>query len=117
MQLRALLRTTYERSISPADRPDKAAFTAGLPCNRAARQLFRTDGPLIPPPPCLAEAMGPGGVLGRVRISVVKEKAVRNYALLLSDVTAAEGPLRLAALLDIEPEVRAAEANASRELM
>ena len=81
--------------------------------NREARRLFGVDGPILAPPAALVELMAqPGGVAGRA-VTVQG----RPYAVSLSHVLALDGPLRLAVLLDIEPEVRAAEAAALRELM
>lgn len=85
--------------------------------NRAARVLFRTDGALLPPPASLVTAVERGDARGRAMAEVGEGEAARTYAVSLSDMVADAGPLRLAVLLDIEPELRAAEAGALREVM
>ncbi len=84
--------------------------------NRAARKLFGVDDVILDPPAALVKALRTGGASARVEVAVGAAPQ-RTYALSLSEVLAAEGPLQLAVLLDIEPEVRAAEAAALRELM
>ena len=85
--------------------------------NRAARTVFGVDDQILHPPEELVEALQTGAASGRVTASFGEAGAPRTYAVLLSDVLAAEDPLRLAVLLDIEPEIRASEAAALRELM
>ncbi len=84
--------------------------------NRAARKLFGVDDVIVDPPAALVEALRTGGASARVEAAVGAAPR-RTYAVLLSEVLAVEGPLQLAILLDIEPEIRAAEAAALRELM
>ena len=84
--------------------------------NRAARALFGADDRILDPPAALVEALGTEAP-GRITAAVGAAGAQRTYVASVSDVQAAEGPLRLAVLLDIEAEVRAAEATALRELM
>ena len=81
--------------------------------NRVARQLFRTDDLILKPPQALIEALE-AQAPGARRTARVEGRA---YVVSLSDVWAVQGRLRLAALHDIEPELRAAEARALRELM
>jgi two-component system, NtrC family, nitrogen regulation sensor histidine kinase NtrY len=85
--------------------------------NRAARRLFGTDGPLLAPPDALVDAMGSGPAPHRTTVEVASGAGVRTYALSIAELQGAGGPLRMAALLDIEPELRAAEAAALRELL
>jgi signal transduction histidine kinase len=99
--------------------------------NRAARALFQTDDRLLDPPPALVKALRDGAPGERLTLSLAQAGAaggVRTYAMPLTDValtdvggSGATGPgravARLAALLDIEPELRAAEAGALRELL
>ncbi len=84
--------------------------------NRAARKLFGADDVIRDPPPTLVEALQTDVATARIS-AAVGGTTRRTYAVSLSDVLALEGPLRLAVLLDIEPEIRAAEATALRELM
>jgi signal transduction histidine kinase len=89
--------------------------------NRAARALFQTDDRLLDPAPELARALSAGAPGERQTLSLPHAGAaggVRTYAMPLTDVTGEAGAVtRLAALLDIEPELRAAEAGALRELL
>jgi len=98
-------------------RPD-GVIRAG---NRAARALFHTDDRLLDPPPALVLALRDGAPGERRTLSLAQAGSaggVRTYAMPLTDVTGpAGGVTRLAALLDIEPELRAAEAGALRELL
>jgi len=98
-------------------RPD-GVIRAG---NRAARALFHTDDRLLDPPPALVQALRDGAPGERLTLSLAQPGAaggVRTYAMPLTDVTGSGGAVtRLAALLDIEPELRAAEAGALRELL
>jgi signal transduction histidine kinase len=98
-------------------RPD-GVIRAG---NRAARALFHTDDRLLEPPPTLVQALRDGAPGERLTLSLAQASAaggVRTYAMPLTDVTGPGGAVtRLAALLDIEPELRAAEAGALRELL
>jgi signal transduction histidine kinase len=98
-------------------RPD-GVIRAG---NRAARALFNTDDRLLDPPPTLVQALRDGAPGDRLTLSLAQAGAgggVRTYAMPLTDVTGPAGAVtRLAALLDIEPELRAAEAGALRELL
>ena len=85
--------------------------------NRAARALFRTDDRVLDAPAALLQALERTPAPGRLTAGVGEGEAQRTYAVSLSELQAAGGPMRLAVLLDIEPEVRAAEASALRELM
>jgi signal transduction histidine kinase len=98
-------------------RPD-GVIRAG---NRAARALFHTDDRLLDPPPALVQALREGAPGQRLTLSLAQAgsgSGVRTYAMPLTDVAGPAGAItRLAALLDIEPELRAAEAGALRELL
>jgi signal transduction histidine kinase len=89
--------------------------------NRAARALFQTDDRLLDPPSALVAALRDGAPGERLTLSLAHAGAaggVRTYAMPLTHVTGPAGAVtRLAALLDIEPELRAAEAGALRELL
>jgi two-component system, NtrC family, nitrogen regulation sensor histidine kinase NtrY len=85
--------------------------------NRAARALFRVDDRLPSPSPALLDALaaGPGG--GRTTVELDTEAGPHTYAMSLADLAGPDGDIRLAALLDIQPEIHAAEAAALRDLM
>lgn len=86
--------------------------------NRAARRLFHTDGVLPDPSPELAEAIATASpeTRGTVRLAS-GDGPPRTYALSVAEVTGGGGPVRLAALTDIEAEIQAAEAAALKELL
>jgi two-component system, NtrC family, nitrogen regulation sensor histidine kinase NtrY len=90
------------------------ALAAG---NRAARRLFGVDDRLADPPPDLAAALGKGQSGQRLTVRLEAPDGPHVYALSIADLISLRGPLRLAILIDIEPEIRAAEAAALRELM
>jgi two-component system, NtrC family, nitrogen regulation sensor histidine kinase NtrY len=81
--------------------------------NRAARRLFGAADLIADPPPRLLDAMAAGqaGRAGRVVI------AGRDYALTTSDFALGETNSRLAALIDIDAELKAAEAATLRDLV
>jgi two-component system, NtrC family, nitrogen regulation sensor histidine kinase NtrY len=83
--------------------------------NRAARTLFRTDDRLVSPQPELLDALRGGG--GRLTVALETETGPRTYAVAMTDLAGPRGAMRLAALQDIQPEIRAAEAAALRDLL
>lgn len=85
--------------------------------NRAARRLFGVDDRLIAPPPDLAAALGQGKPERRLTVQLQTEDGPHAYAVSIADLIDPRGPIRLAALIDIQPEIRAAEAGALRDLM
>ena len=92
--------------------PDGALRAA----NRAARTLFQTEHRIKPPPDLLhgLKNSPPGG---RFTVTLDTPAGPRTYAVSVTDLIGPEGELRLAALLDIQPEIRAAEAAALRDLL
>ena len=93
-----------------------AAGGAVTAANRAARRLFRTDGP-VDAAPDLAEAIAETNPDGRRTIRLNAGGLPRTYALSVADVVSAGAALRLAALTDIQGEIQAAEAAALKELL
>jgi len=85
--------------------------------NRAARTLFRTDDRLIQPPDTLVHALNSPSLTERLTVTLDTEAGPRAFAVSMSDLVGPEGALRLAVLLDIQPEIRAAEAAALRDLL
>ncbi len=86
--------------------------------NRAARELFDTEDRLARPAPELLRALREDAAGGRRRLSLaVGGGAIRLYALSLADVGAPGAALRLAALLDVQAEVHAAEAETLRRVL
>lgn len=83
--------------------------------NRAARALFRSDATARSP----ALALALDGEADDTRAAVVldTDAGPRTYALSVADLVGPQGPVRMAALLDIQPELHAAEAGALREMM
>jgi two-component system, NtrC family, nitrogen regulation sensor histidine kinase NtrY len=89
-------------------------LTAG---NRAARRLFGFEDRLIDPPPDLRAALGLGEGGRRLTVRLDTVDGPHVYAVSIAEIVSGRGPLRLAILIDIEPEIRVAEAAALRELM
>jgi len=85
--------------------------------NRAARRLFRTDDRLIDPPPDLVTALTQSDPGRRLTIALPTAEGSHAYAVSIAHLIDARGPTRLAALIDIQPEIRAAEAAATRDLL
>lgn len=85
--------------------------------NREARRLFLTDDRIIDPPRTLREALGADARDERRSVSFDVTGETRTYAVTTLDLTAPGDVARIAMLVDIQPEVRAAEAAALRDLM
>ena len=85
--------------------------------NREARRLFRTDDRILDPPTPLLDAAALGASDRRQRVSFDILGESRTYALSVIELQSAEAVSRLAMLLDIQAEIRTAEAEALRELM
>ena len=83
--------------------------------NRAARALFRSEA--VARSPALAEALDGDAEGARAAVVLDTEAGPRTYALSMADLVGPQGPVRMAALLDIQPELHAAEAAALREMM
>lgn len=84
--------------------------------NRAARVLFGTDDRLLAPPPALVQALT-AAPTDRTTLNLETKAGPRAYALSITDLAGAQGVMRLAVLIDIQPELRVAEATALRELL
>src|SRR5580693_616592 len=85
--------------------------------NRAARRLFGVDDRLTSPPPDLAAALGQGDPGRRLTVRLETGEGPHVYAVSIADLIDPRGPMRLAILVDIQPEIGAAEAVAQRDLM
>ncbi len=85
--------------------------------NRAARALFRTDDRLPSPPQALLQALRNGSGAERLTLELDTTAGKHTYAMSVADLAGPQGDIRLAALLDIQPEIHAAEAAALRDLM
>ncbi|SFK71205.1 PAS domain-containing sensor histidine kinase [Caulobacter sp. UNC279MFTsu5.1] len=81
--------------------------------NRAARALFQTDDVILDGAIELTEAICWRG--GDLRPSL--QVFGRHYAVNISELTIDEGPIRLAALTDVEAEINRAEAAALRDTL
>jgi two-component system, NtrC family, nitrogen regulation sensor histidine kinase NtrY len=80
--------------------------------NRAARRLFGASDLIADPPALLAEAIGDAA--GRAATVAI---GGRSYALTTSDFALGGAQSRLAALIDIDAELKAAEAATLRDLV
>jgi len=87
--------------------------------NRAARSLFATDDRIMDAAAPLLRALAAAvpGERAIVKLAGPDGGGERNYALPVASWLGADGPGLLAALIDIEPELQAAEATALRELL
>jgi signal transduction histidine kinase len=88
--------------------------------NRAARHLFGADDRITHDQAILSEAIATAQPGQRAVVKLggrAGSSAGRNYALAVAHWSAMEGPAVLAALIDIEAEIQAAEAAALRELL
>ena len=95
--------------------------------NRAARAMFKVDDRLSDPPEVLSKAVRdslPGERrtlrLERLRATDAGSSdraADHAFSLSVTDVVGPSGPVRLAALVDIQPEIAVAEAAALRDLL
>lgn len=89
--------------------------------NLSARRMFATDDVLADPPAALVAAVL--GAVPGVRQSLVldlnvsPDAAPRSYALTVAEVASDGDFVRIAALVDVQAEIQAAEAAALRELM
>jgi len=85
--------------------------------NRAARRLFRVDDRILDPPASLREAAGLSAAEDRLTVAFEVSGETRTYAMSMIDLAAPEGVTRIAMLMDIQSEIRTAEATALRDLM
>ena len=85
--------------------------------NRAARTLFRAEDRIVGPPTALADVLAKGTPGERLTVSLETPAGPHTYAVSVTDITGPSGAMRLAALLDIQPEIRATEAAAARDLL
>ena len=84
--------------------------------NRAARLLFGVDDRLVSPPRALADALATP-TAEPTTLSLETLAGPRAYALSVTDLADPQGAVRLAVLIDIQAELRAAEAASMRELL
>ena len=84
--------------------------------NRAARLLFKTESDVVQSSPLLA-ALQAQPSKTRAAVTLDTDAGARTYAMSVADLSGPLGSVRLAALLDIQPELHTAEAAALREMM
>lgn len=108
-------RLTAYLDLSPA--PLVALDEAGRlrAINRAARRLFASDA-LVPDPPARLMDALTGTAPGRTA-TVRLQDGARNFALATGDLTLDGTRTRIGALIDIDAELKAAEATTLRELI
>ena len=92
------------------------ADTTVRAANRAARLLFKAENEVTPSDPLMAALQAETRQM-RSAVTLETEAGARTYAMSVADLSGPGGPVRLAALLDIQPELHAAEAAALREMM
>ena len=114
--LEARQRLTAYLDVSPAP---LVALEAGRlrVVNRAARRLFGAND-LVPDPPETLLAALSGTRPGRTAtIDMTDETGTRSFALATGDIAMSGTLTRIGALIDIDAELKAAEATALRELI
>ncbi|KQU61604.1 hypothetical protein ASG67_16545 [Sphingomonas sp. Leaf339] len=85
--------------------------------NRAARRLLGADDLVTHPPSALIDAIG-AAVPGRAAsVRIDTERGTHSFAILTTDLTGSEMATRVAALIDIDSEMKAVEAQALRDLL
>lgn len=116
-QIREQRQLTAYLNLSPAPLLTLDPDLRLVAVNRAARRLFGCEDRVPDPPPELVEAIAaavPGRSAG-VRIELGGD--ARAFALAIADLAGGGAGLRIAALVDIDAELRAAEASALRDLL
>jgi signal transduction histidine kinase len=116
-QAREHRRLTAYLNLSPAPLLTLDADRRLVAVNRAARRLFACEDRISDPPADLLDAIALAvpGRSARVSLEVAGEK--RAFALATADLAGGGAGLRIAALVDIDAELRAAEASALRDLL
>ena len=84
--------------------------------NRAARLLFKAESDIVASSMLLAALRAEPGRT-RAAVTLDTDAGARTYAMSVADLSGPVGSVRLAALLDIQPELHTAEAAALREMM
>ncbi|MHB8287248.1 MAG: sensor histidine kinase [Caulobacteraceae bacterium] len=84
--------------------------------NRAARLLFGTDDRLLAPPQALVDALSATHA-EPTTLSLATQAGPRGYAISITDLADPVGVVRLAVLIDIQADLRAAEAATLRDLL
>ena len=85
--------------------------------NRAARHLFGRNDVVPEPPAALIAALTAPGPPGTATIELSDTGEPRNYVLATGDLALSGRMIRIGALIDIDAELKAAEATALRELV
>lgn len=114
---RARQRLAVYLDLSPAPLVALDAGDRLRAVNRAARRLFGADDMLRDPPPALVAAIA-ATVPGRTaRVQIGTAQGLHRFAILTVDLATDGVPARVAALIDIDAELRAAEAQALHDLL
>jgi signal transduction histidine kinase len=116
-QAREQRRLTAYLNLSPAPLLTLDGDRRLVAVNRAARRLFGCEDRVPDAPPELVEAiaLAAPGRSASVRLDLGGEP--RAFALATADLAAGGAGLRIAAVVDIDAELRAAEASALRDLL
>lgn len=109
-----LLTSLLDQTPAPLlTRRDDGVIRVG---NRAARLLFDSDDRLTSPPQALADALSMP-TAEPTTLNLDTRTGPRAYALSVTDLADPQGGVRLAVLIDIQAELRAAEAASTRDLL
>ena len=116
-QAREQRRLTAYLNLSPAPLVTLDGDGRLFAVNRAARRLFGCEDRIPDPPPGLAEAIAAAAPGRSASVRLDRDGEDRSFALATADLAAGGIGQRIAALVDIDAELRAAEASALRDLL
>ena len=116
-QAREQRRLTAYLNLSPAPLLTLDADHRVTAVNRAARRLFACEDQVPDPPAELVEAIAATTPGRSTSVRLGHKEEARAFALATADLAVGGAGLRIAALVDIDAELRAAEASALRDLL
>lgn len=85
--------------------------------NRAARRLFASEDLVVDPPPSLVSALADTASGRTATVELRDDTDARSFALATGDLSFGATRTRIGALINIDAELKAAEATALRELV
>lgn len=85
--------------------------------NKSARKLFATDDVVIDPPASMLESISRAQPGLRDTLTLANGAGVRSFSLTVVDIARPDEPFRLVSLVDIQPQIRVAEAAAMKDLI
>src|SRR5690242_9944341 len=116
-QAREQRRLTAYLNLSPAPLVTLDSERRLVAVNRAARRLFGCEDRVPDPPDHLVAAIALAAPGRSASVQMTAQGEQRTFALATADLAAGGAGLRIAAMVDIGAELRAAEAGALRDLL